>query len=140
MSTTTETIVMGNQPLSPGVALALGDLLNAITQKRKIRWMDRSEVIRSGELRSLVRGENDFGFAPFGTDVRDMHVWISTGVGEVTESVGHLVTMLPQGGLEIIEPEPPANLPPRTKNSQPNPDYIAAVDAIAAAAAQEAKS
>lgn len=101
----TDRPVMGNQPLSPGEAMALGDLLNAITQKRKIRWMDRSEVIRSGELRSLVRGENDFGFAPFGTDVRDMHVWISTGVGEVTESVGHLVTMLPQGGLEIIEPE-----------------------------------
>lgn len=89
--------------LSPGEAMALGEVLNAITQKRKIRWMDRSEVIRSGELRSLVAGENDLSLPEWGTDVRDMHVWISTGVSEVTESVSHLVAMLPEGGLEILE-------------------------------------
>lgn len=98
----TDKPVMGNQPLSPGVALALGDVLNAITQKRKIRWMDRNETIRTGELRSLVRGKDDFAFAEFGTDVRDMHVWITSSIGEVTESVSHLAKMLPEGGLEIL--------------------------------------
>lgn len=133
MSTTTSTTTTTVRVLSPGEAMALGDVLNAITQKRRIRWMDQGEVIRSGVLRSLVRGNNDFVIPEWGTDVRDMWVWITSGVGEVTESVEHLMAMVPEGGLEIIEPEPPANLPPRTKNSQPNPDYIAAV------AAREAK-
>lgn len=37
--------------------------------------------------------------------------------------------VLNRAGYEVLEPEPlkPANLPPRTKNSMPNPDYIAAV-------------
>jgi hypothetical protein len=92
--------------LSPGEAFALGDVLNAITQKRTIRWLDQEGTIRTGELRSLVRGPNDFASAQFGTDVRDMHVWITAGVVETTESVAHLVKMLPEGGMEIIEVSP----------------------------------
>lgn len=103
MSTTTSTTTTTTRVLSPGDAMVLGDVLNAITQKRKIRWMDQDgETIRSGELRSLVRGNNDFALAEWGTDVRDMHVWITSGIGEVTESVEHLAKMLPEGGLEIL--------------------------------------
>jgi hypothetical protein len=92
--------------LSPGEAMALGDVLNAITQKRKIRWMDPDgETIRSGEMRALVAGDNDFAQAPWGTDVRDMWVWVTMFPGvETTVSVAHLVAMVPEGGLEILEP------------------------------------
>lgn len=103
MSTTTSTTTTTTRVLSPGEAMVLGDVLNAITQKRKIRWMGRDgETIRSGELRSLVRGNNELVTPEWGTDVRDMWVWITTDVTEVTESVAHLVKMLPEGGLEIL--------------------------------------
>lgn len=92
-----------SQVLSPGEAFALGDILNAITQKRKIRWLDQTGVVREGELRSLVKGGGSFAFAKFGTDVRDMHVWITMNGVETTESIQHLVKMLPEGGVEIIE-------------------------------------
>lgn len=106
MSTATTSLAApgSTKVLSPGEAFALGDVLGALTQKRKIRWMDRAGTIRTGELRSLVRGENDFAQAQWGTDVRDMWVWITAGVTEVTESVAHLVAMVPEGGLQILEP------------------------------------
>jgi hypothetical protein len=94
MSTTNSTTV-----LSPGDAIALGDLLGAITRKERVRWMDATGVIREGELRSLVKGENDFGFAPFGTDVRDMWVWVTAGIGEATFSVTHAIKCLHEGGM-----------------------------------------
>lgn len=101
-----EVPISGNRVLSPGVAMALGDVLVAITAKRKIRWVDRDGVTRSGELRSLVAGEGDLSLPTWGTDVRDMWVWITAFPGvEFTESVAHLVAMIPQGGLEIIKPE-----------------------------------
>jgi hypothetical protein len=85
--------------LSPGDAMSLGELLIKVTQKSFIRWMAEDGVIREGEMRSLVVGENNFGFAPFGTDVRDMHIWITTGVCETTASVAYLVTLFEQGGI-----------------------------------------
>lgn len=96
---------MSTAILSPGEAFALGDVLGALVAKRKIRWMDPDgQTVRTGEMRSLVRGENDFASAAWGTDVRDMWVWVTCGVTECTVSVAHLVAMVPEGGLEILEP------------------------------------
>ncbi|MEB4210957.1 hypothetical protein [Mycobacterium sp. 94-17] len=87
--------------LSVGDAIALGDLLTAIQQKRSVRWVDSedSTEIRSGELRSLVVGPNNFAFAPWGTDVRDMHVWVTSGGLERTFPVAHAIRMIPAGGM-----------------------------------------
>jgi hypothetical protein len=85
--------------LSPGDAMALGDLLTAIGQKRKIRWMDQDGEIRTGELRSLVMGDNNFAMLPWGTDVRDAWVWVTANGFERTVPVAHFVTMLQEGGF-----------------------------------------
>lgn len=92
--TTTETRV-----LSPGDAISLGELLLKVTQKSFVRWMDTEGTIREGELRSLVVGQNNFAFAPFGTDVRDMWVWVTASGCETTFSVAHAVHCLQNGGM-----------------------------------------
>lgn len=92
--TSTET-----RTLSPGNAMSLGDLLTRLCAKSFIRWMSEDGIIREGEMRSLVVGDNNFGFAPFGTDVRDMHVWITTVGCETTVPVAYLVGLFEQGGI-----------------------------------------
>jgi hypothetical protein len=94
MTTNTDTRV-----LSPGDVFSMGDLLNAITRKAHVRWMDDEGTIREGELRSLVVGQNNFAFAPFGTDVRDMWVWVTANGMETTFSVAHACKMIPEGGM-----------------------------------------
>jgi len=98
MNTKTTTSV-----LSTGEAIALGDLLTGLQQKLKIEWLDEYGDIRKGELRSLVKGPNNFDFLQWGTDVRDGYVWITANGMEHIESVRHLVTMLQEGGC-IITP------------------------------------
>lgn len=92
--TNTETRV-----LSPGDAMSLGELLIKVTQKSFVRWMDEEGTIREGEMRSLVAGPNNFAFAPFGTDVRDMYIWVTSGGFETTFSVAHGVSMFTEGGI-----------------------------------------
>lgn len=87
--------------LSPGDAMALGDLLTAINAHKRVRWLaedDQHGAPREGELRSLVVGPS-LAMAPWGTDVRDMHVWVSTGITETTFSVRWAMRMLPDGGM-----------------------------------------
>lgn len=93
---------MKNQKLTTAYAFALGELLNNISSKGKIRWMDSSGEIRTGELRSLVNGPSSFGMMPYDMDVRDAHVWITSNGMERTESVEHLVEMIQQGGYETL--------------------------------------
>lgn len=93
MSTTTKAV------LSVGDAIALGDLITAIGAKKKVEWMDESGDIRKGELRSLVRNRNDFGFIMWGQDVRDAFIWITSNGFETTCSVVHAMKMLPEGGM-----------------------------------------
>jgi hypothetical protein len=88
--------------LTTAVAFALGDLLNDVTHKSHIRWMDADGVIRTGELRSIVRGPNNFASMPYGMDVRDAYVWITGSGVECTESIAHLVNMIQQGGYVKI--------------------------------------
>ena len=85
--------------LSPREVFALGDLFNAITRNSFVRWMDEDGVIREGELRSTIRGKNNFAFPEFGTDVRDMWVWVTSNGMETSFSVEHAVKMLPEGGM-----------------------------------------
>lgn len=93
--------MVSNNVLTIADAFALGDLLTAISQKRRVRWLDSEDGtdIRSGELRSLVVGPNNFSFAPHGTDVRDMYVWVTGNGLESTFSVAHAMRMLPVGGM-----------------------------------------
>jgi hypothetical protein len=93
---------MKETTLTTAYAFALGELLNNISSKAKIRWMTSDSEIRTGELRSLVVGPNNFGMMPYGMDVRDAHVWITSNGMERTESVEHLVNMINQGGYETI--------------------------------------
>jgi hypothetical protein len=93
---------MKESTLTTAYAFALGELLNNISSKAKIRWMANDSDIRTGELRSLVVGPNNFGMMPYGTDVRDAYVWITSNGMERTESVEYLVSMIQQGGYETI--------------------------------------
>lgn len=93
------TATTGTRVLSPRDAFAIGDLLNAVTRNAPVRWMDADGEIREGELRSLVKGYNNFGFADYGTDVRDMWVWVTAGGFETSFSVAYAITLIPEGGM-----------------------------------------
>ncbi|QNJ59255.1 hypothetical protein SEA_MRMIYAGI_41 [Mycobacterium phage MrMiyagi] len=86
--------------LSPGEAMRIGDLLNGITRKAKVKWVNEDGQIMSGELRCLCAGKNSFATLPWGTDVRDAWVWITGTDGfEYTESVERLVMLVDEGGF-----------------------------------------
>lgn len=93
---------MKETTLTTAYANALGDLLDNISTKAKVRWMDNGGVIREGELRSLVQGNMDFHMMPYGMDVRDASVWITFSGFETTETVEYLVDMIQRGGYMTI--------------------------------------
>ena len=90
--------------LSPGEAMRIGDLLNSIAAKSKITWVREDGQICKGELRCLIQGKDSFAHAPWGTDVRDMWVWITSGGLEYTESVERLITLMEEGGFVTENP------------------------------------
>ena len=89
------------QVLSPGYAMALGDVLAGVCGNAKIEWLSKDGDILKGEMRSIVMGENNFASMPFGTDVREGYVWITSSIVERTESIDRLVHLAQEGGLII---------------------------------------
>lgn len=87
--------------LSPGDAMSIGELLTAISAHKKVTWIaegDDCAPPKTGELRSLVIGPS-LAMAPWGTDVREMSVWVTAGIVETTFTVRHAMAMLPEGGM-----------------------------------------
>ena len=84
-------------------AIALGTLLTAIQAKSKVRWLSEDGDILEGELRSIVKGSNNFDFMAWGTDIREGWVWITAKGFERTESVARLVELLQEGGFAVDE-------------------------------------
>ena len=90
---------MNHNVLSVSDAIALGDLLDAIGSKKKITWLPCDGFTPvTGELRSLVRGPENYAMLPYGTDVRDAWVWITANGFERTESVRRLINLAQEGG------------------------------------------
>ncbi|AVD99656.1 hypothetical protein HWB51_gp038 [Mycobacterium phage Cuke] len=90
--------------LSPGEAMRIGDLLNSIATKAKITWVREDGQICKGELRCLIQSKDSFAQLPWGTDVRDAWVWITSGDFEYTESVERLVKLMDEGGFVTDNP------------------------------------
>jgi hypothetical protein len=91
---------MNSTPLGIGDAFALGDLLNAITAHKRVKWLDADGEIREGELRHVVAGATDWGFLRGDEDVRDAHVRVTTAAGiETTFAVRDAMSLLRDGGM-----------------------------------------
>ena len=95
MATTTT-----HAPLTSAFAFALGDLLNWVTQKRKVHYTtDEGRTILTGTLRHIVRSPDDFNFFGDG-DIRDGHVRITLTSGvETTLGVTQIVGLIGDGAF-----------------------------------------
>jgi hypothetical protein len=93
-------------PLTAAVAFALGDLLNWITQKRKVHYtLDGGRTIRTGTLRHVVVGPDNFSFLGRDTDIRDAYVRITLTSGvEATLGVSQIIELMDLGGFGPVDP------------------------------------
>lgn len=100
MTTTT------HAPLTAAVAFALGDLLNWITQKRKVHYtLDEGRTILTGTLRHVVQGPDNFNFLGRDTDIRDAWVRITLVSGlDTTVPVSQIIELMDLGGFGPVDP------------------------------------
>lgn len=94
-------------PLTSAFAFLLGDLLNWVTQKQKVAYStDNGATIRTGTLRHLVVGPDNFNFSGHrDADVRDSWVRITTDTGvEDALPVTQIVELMSLGGFGPVDP------------------------------------
>lgn len=97
---------MASTPLTVPFALRLGDLLNWVTQGRKVRYAvgdaGGAVVILTGTLRHVVRDKDDFCFLDKGQDVRDAFVRITLTNGlDVALPITRVVSLMEDGGFAL---------------------------------------
>lgn len=91
------------QKLTSATAFLIGDLLNWVTQKKRVRYStDEGANIREGTLRHLIKSPDNFGFI-HDEEVRDSFVRITTttGIEEVLPFMG--IVELMREGLFVPE-------------------------------------
>ena len=101
MTTTTTT----HAPLTAAFAFALGDLLNWVTQKRKVHYTtDEGRTILTGTLRHIVKSPDDYGFFGSG-DIRDGYIRITlTSGAEAALGVTQIVALIGDGAFGPVDP------------------------------------
>lgn len=87
--------------LNIGTAVALGELLTAVQQGRKVTWSpDGGDTIFDGTARAICTRTPDGlpgGFLSASDDVRDGYVWITTSTGmETTLPVPFVLELIRQ--------------------------------------------
>ena len=93
-------------PLTSAFAFALGDLLNWVTQKRRVHYTtDEGRTILTGTLRHVVGSPEDFGFLGHGADIRDGYVRITLTSGvETALGVPQIVALIGDGAFGPVDP------------------------------------